>query len=105
VPQADLSRTDGADEVGNGEFEPVGVEAVEDAISRPALIHESGRFEDGKMPRNGRPSDREPVDNLARGQLARLEVLEDLTAGGIRQRPKDGGLTHLNPILAKLLNS
>jgi hypothetical protein len=57
------------------------------------------------MPGNGRPADWEPVDNLARGQLAHLEVLEDLTAGGIRKRPKNGGLTHLAPILANLLNS
>jgi hypothetical protein len=46
------------------------------------------------MPGNGRTADGEPVDNRARGQLARLEVLENLTAGGIRKRPEDGGLTH-----------
>ena len=47
------------------------------------------------MPGNGRPADREPIDDLARSQLARLEVLEDLAAGGIRKRSEDGGFTHL----------
>jgi hypothetical protein len=47
------------------------------------------------MSRYGWPTDREAVDNLAGGQLARLEVLQNLTPGGIRKRPKNGRLTHL----------
>ena len=67
----------------------IGLEPVVDPVPIAPLAHQIGRLEDRKMPRDRGSRDVETRGDRAGRELPALQLLEDLAACGIGERPED----------------
>jgi len=73
----------------------IGLETVEDPVPIAPLAHQVGRLEDREVAGDRRSGDLEARRDGAGRQLTALQLLEDLTARGVGERPEDSrGVLH-----------
>ena len=80
-----LLRTDLGEKRSDAKGKPLLDERVEDPVGNAALGHESCRLEHAEVTRDRRGADREPTYDLTGREFASLQILQDLTAGRIRE--------------------
>jgi hypothetical protein len=84
VAENDLLGAHGGEEAANAQGEPLLDELVVDPVGIPAFLDQAGCFEQAQVARYGRPADWKTGGYVAGTSLAVPEILEDLSAGGIR---------------------
>src|SRR5262249_49809361 len=92
VPQHDLVRTHGGEEPAEAQRQAVLDQRVVDPVRVAPLAYEPCRLQHPEMPGARRSADRKALGDLSRRTLTRAQVLQDLPAGGISQRPEDAAL-------------
>src|SRR6266536_137524 len=96
----DLLRADRGQEVSYADSQPVLHERVQDAVGGATLGHQSGGLEHAQVPGDRGGADREADGDLAWCKLTVAQVLQDLTAARVGERPKHPGVITDMSILA-----
>ena len=81
-----LRWTDGAQKIAKCVRNLIRFKPVKNPISIPAFRDQVRIFQDGEMPRDGWPGDREAGRDLPRRQFAFFQLLQNLAPGRVGQR-------------------
>ena len=92
LTQDDLFGTDDREELAHAYGKSLLNQRVIDPIGVPALENQSGVLEDTQVPRDRWAADREPRTYLTSRELTSLEILEDLTSGGVSEGSETSGI-------------